>query len=98
MSSAAAQMSVSPELSLQMIEEAKGVNKLSELAALFSPPVSTENCQTAAEKRERLRCAYRKTQGQARSLEAVSQNTSAHFSQTKCCTSLENSFNIELIV
>jgi hypothetical protein len=60
-----------PDLTEKLIKDAKGVNRLSELAQQFNPPVSTENCITVTEKRERLLCAFRKANNLSKDLESV---------------------------
>ena len=62
-----------PGLTLKTIEETKGSNALGDLAGQFSPPVSTENCTTVSEKRERIKCAWMNAKGEARDLESVSE-------------------------
>ena len=61
-----------PGLTEDAIKATKGSNKLGELAQQFNPPVSTENCTSVNEKRERILCAFRKANHLSKDLESVS--------------------------
>ena len=61
----------------ELIEDANN-KKLTELAGLFDPPVSTSMCANVEQKRERLRCGMKKARGTMYDLSYVSSKIYPH--------------------